>query len=105
MGFSVKGNNCCFTTALKTFYFDMYSDVYEPIRFRLGMMMDSTEIFILIKVCIDLDLHSRSEGCKKANITVPIISQSFELIWLELWMLRRLAGLMKLMFFFFFLFF
>ena len=42
----IKGNRCCPKT-------DMYSDVYEPIWFKLGLMKDSTEVcvvFLLLHV-------------------------------------------------------
>ena len=43
-----------------------------------------------------LDLESRSQGCKKLKNFVPIVSQSWEWIWIEFGMLLRLVGLVNL---------
>ena len=39
----------------------------------------------------DLDLDSRSQGCEQAQISAPIISQSFQAIWMEFGILLRLV--------------
>ena len=44
----------------------------------------------------DLDLDSRSQGCKKANTSVAIISQSFSSIWMEFGIVLRLVGVVNL---------
>ena len=41
------------------------------------MMIGSIDLYILILVLIDFDLQSRSQGCEKAKIFVPVISQKF----------------------------
>ena len=45
---------------------------------------------------VGLELDSRSQGCKKANIFLTIISQSVQLIWIQFVMLLRLVGVMDL---------
>ena len=35
----------------------------------------------------DLDFESRSQGCEKAKIVAPVISQSVQLLWMEFGML------------------
>ena len=57
-------------------FHDLHSDVYEFIWFKLRMMIDTS--------LIDLDLDSRSQECKKAKASAPIVSQSFQSIWREL---------------------
>ena len=49
------------------------SDSYDLIWLKLGMMLDTTECFVA--VISDLDLNSRSQGCKKARTSLPLISQ------------------------------
>ena len=34
-----KGNNCCFTDCIKNFYVDMHLNIYEPINFKLVVMI------------------------------------------------------------------
>ena len=43
---------------------------------------------------IDLDRDSRSRECEKAKACAPIISQSFQSIWMEFGILLRLVGVM-----------
>ena len=45
----------------------------------------------------DLDLHSRSQESGKAETSVPIIFQSFQLIWMEFGTWLRLVDLMNLL--------
>ena len=45
---------------------------------------------------INLDLESRSQECRKAKTFAPIISQSFQSMWMEFGILLRLAGVMDL---------
>ena len=44
---------------------------------------------------IDLDLDSRSQECKKAKSSAPIISQSFPLIWMEFALPLRHDGVLN----------
>ena len=54
----------------------LYSDIYRLISFKLGMMIETTELYILISVCLDdLDLHLKSEVCEKSKPFVSILSQ------------------------------
>ena len=46
----------------------MYSDIYRPISFKLGMMIETTKLYIL-KLC-DLGLHSRSQLYKQLKTGV-----------------------------------
>ena len=47
----------------------------------------------------DLYLDSRSQWSEKVKTSMPVISQSYYLMWMEFGMLLRLAGLMDLTFF------
>ena len=44
------------------FNIGLYSDAYEPIYFKLGMMIDTTKLYRLPS----LDLNSKSQAYKKA---------------------------------------
>ena len=57
-------------TASKNFIFGMHFKVYEPICFKVGIVIDTVE----------LCRNSRSQGCKEANTSPPIISQSVKSI-------------------------
>ena len=72
--------------------------MYVPVRFKLGMMIDATELYILILVYATLiiNLESRSQGCKNVKACVTIISQSYGWILIVFGMLSRLVGLMNL---------
>ena len=49
----------------------LHMDAHKLISFKLGMMIEATKLYIFIAVQINnLDCHSRSQGCEKAN---PII--------------------------------
>ena len=72
-----KGSKCCFTDCIKKpFNVGMHSDVYESVCFKLGMVIDTFVLCILIRL-VDLDFDSRSQEWEKAKSTAPIISQSF----------------------------
>ena len=71
----------------------MHLDVYVWIWFKLSMMIDTIELYILILVW---PLLWRSQECKKAKDYLPIISQNFQSIWMEFGVLSRLVGVMNL---------
>ena len=58
--------------------FGMHWDTYETICIRLGVVIDTTELYIFILVC-HLDLDPRSQRWKKAKYFAPIISKSFKM--------------------------
>ena len=70
------------------------SDVCEPVWFELDAVIDTVEFYIFCTYLSDLDLHLRSQVCKKAKST-PIVSQSSLSNWMEYGVLLRLAGLMN----------
>ena len=81
-----KGNNCCFTDCIwmdliQTWLYNIY---YCTLHLDTSL--------------IDLDFDSRSNGCEKANTSMPIISQSFQSIWMEfsIGLLLRLVDVMNL---------
>ena len=97
--YCIEGNKWCLNDFVKTFflvlYVSMHSDIYELIYFKLmwwQILLNSTFWHVLI------DLNSRSQGWKKANTSAPIISQSFESVWMEFAIVLRLVGLMNLIF-------
>ena len=44
----------------------------------------------------EVDSESRSQACEKAKTSMPVISQSFHLIWMECGILLRCFGVMNL---------
>ena len=74
--------NCCFTDYIK-------KNSWHPHAFRcLWVSLIYTwyddRYYCTVHFSTSLiDLDSKSQECKKANISLPIISQSFWLIWME----------------------
>ena len=52
----IKANKCCFLTASEGINVGMHLDIYELIWFKLGVMIDITELYTLILVCVTLTL-------------------------------------------------
>ena len=72
----------------------MHWDVYEPMWFKLGVMIATAE---LSDASVgDHDLDSRSQEWKKAKISATVISQSFQSLWMEFGKLLRLVSFMNL---------
>ena len=46
----IEENNFYYTDCIKNMNIGMHLDVYEPLWFKLGMMMGVTELYILILV-------------------------------------------------------
>ena len=84
-----EGDNCCFTDWVKK-NVPVHSDIYKSVGFKLGRMI------LLYSTVNVLDLDSRSQECEKAKTSAPIISQSFESIWMELRILLRPVGVLSL---------
>ena len=59
-------------TASKSLDVGMHSEVYEPIWFKFSRMIATLGHFD--SSLDDLDLHSRSQDCKKVKTSAPIIS-------------------------------
>ena len=59
-------------TVSKNLLVDMHFDIHEPIWFKVGMMIDIVELYILMLAKSDFDLHSRSLVCKSAKLSVPV---------------------------------
>ena len=57
--------------------FSMHSGICAPVWFKLGMMRDTTEFYILVVTYnnYDLDFDSRLQGYKKATTTKKLICQ------------------------------
>ena len=85
-----------FNQASKNFDVSMYLDIYKLILFKLGMMIDIIELWDLILVQNNLDLDSRSQICKKAKTSTPIILQSSKSNSMEFGTLLTLFSLMNL---------
>ena len=50
----------------------LYQDICDLICFKLGMMLDTVEVYSRISSLNHLDLHSRSQGYRKA-VTCAVI--------------------------------
>ena len=77
----------------------MKSDVFELIWFKLGRKIDLLLYSTFWFKTVDLD--SRSQECEKTKSSAPIISQSFQLVWMEFGLLLRLVGVMNLILIYF----
>ena len=82
-------------TASKNINVGLLSDIYEYIWFKFSMIIDASELYILIYL-IDLDLDSRLQQYKKAESCASIILQSFQFIWMEFSILLRFVSVMNL---------
>ena len=86
----IKGNNCCcllvvFTKNTNKFKRCRHAFRHlELIRFKPHMTTNAFDSCLK-----DRNLHSRSQGCEKAKMSVPIISLNSELILMECGILLR----------------
>ena len=84
-----RWNNCCFTDCVKKINVGMHSDVYH---IDLIQTCHNDGYYCTLHFdtsLIGLDLDSRSQECNKEQFSVAIISQSFQLIWMEFGLLLR----------------
>ena len=63
-----KGNDSCFTDCVKDLNVGMHLDVYEWIWFKLGMMIDTIVLYILILIKLTLPLIQGHKSPRKRNI-------------------------------------
>ena len=94
-----KGNNCCFADCVKNINIGMHSDVYKSIWSKLGVMLRTIILYILILVHLTLTLNQGHKSARKQNSPTPIISQTFRSIWMEFGVLLRLLGVINLIWF------
>ena len=64
-------------TKSTTFNVCLYSDIYRPISFKLGMMIETTSLLHFCVSLEDLNLHWRWQLCDKSKWSLPI----FKKIW------------------------
>ena len=62
-----KGNNY-FTDRIKNFSVGIHSDIYESIWFKLGLMTDTVELYILILVLLTLTLIQGHRSARKQKL-------------------------------------
>ena len=73
----------------------MYSDIYRPISFKVGMIIEITNLWILVSVWMTLTfIHGHS--CMKRNASVSIFLEISLLILTNFRMLLQLVDLLKL---------
>ena len=80
----IKGNSCSFADYFTKFCTGLHLDIYEQMFLILGLMIDSNKChderyYYTLHFgtgLSDLDLDSRSQGCEKGSISLPIYSQS-----------------------------
>ena len=65
--------------------------------FKLGMILDATELYIWILVWLTLTYIQGHRGAKKQNLTHKFISESSYSVWMEFVTMLRLVGMMRLM--------
>ena len=61
---------------------------------KLGMRIDTVELYILMLFYVTFGLESMSQGCEKQKL-LGWLSQRFQQIWLEVKMMLRHAGLIE----------
>ena len=66
--YGIKGNNCCFTDCIKKkkkkLRWHAFEN-YEPMWFKLGLEIDTTELYILILVYVTLILIQGHRNARK----------------------------------------
>ena len=72
----------------------MHLDICESIWLKLGMIIDTSKLyffffFFFFTSLIDFELDSGSRECKKATVSVAIISQGFQSVWMGFGVLFR----------------
>ena len=67
----------------------VHLDVYEAICFKLGILSDNVQLCMMSLG--DFDPHPRSQRCEKVK-SVPVVSQSFRWIWMDVDILLRFKG-------------
>ena len=80
--------------ASKDFNFGMHLDIYVGIWFKLGKMIDTGELCILILVFMTLTLIKVMK-VQESKIFHAIYLAILEWIWIEFGMLLTLVGLMS----------
>ena len=77
----------------------VYSDIYRPISFELGIMYSDIDHQVLqFNISLDdLDLHSRSQLYEKSKTSVSIFLEFSQLTSMKFSMLPQPAGLLNLM--------
>ena len=101
--FTRRGITAVLLTASKTSvlpciwtFSNQFDSVWYDNRYYCPLHFDAT-----ITSLINLDLDSRSQECEKANTSMPITSQSFQLTWMEAGILLRLSHVMNLILLYF----
>ena len=81
----------------KPFNVGVHSDVFKLIWCKLGIMIDLCYWSLHFDTSLlDLELDLRPQEYEKAKTSVPIISQSFQLIWMEFVIPLRIVCVMSL---------
>ena len=94
-----RGIIAVLVTALKNFKVGMHSEVHKSIWFKLGMVIDIIVMYILILVFLTVTFTVH-RSARKQNTSAPMISQSFELIWMEIGILLIHISVMNFILFF-----
>ena len=60
------------------------------------MILDTTVLYYVNTGLIDLGLHSRSKEYEKTKTSAPIVSQSFQSIWMEFAIMLKFVDVIHL---------
>ena len=78
----------------RNFHVGLYSDIYRPISFKLGMMIETTKFYILISVWMTL---TQGNCCIEIKKLLCPFSRTLQSIWMKFCRLPQPVGLLKLM--------
>ena len=71
----VEGNHCCFIGCITHFNIDIHSNVYEPIFFKLNMMIVASKSYVFVPVYVAVILNKDHRIARKQNIYGSYLAQ------------------------------
>ena len=74
---------------------NLHSDIYRPISFKFGMVIDSVELYTFDASLDDLGLHSDSQLYKKSKTSTFICSKFTQSVVMKYGMLSYPDGLLN----------
>ena len=90
--FNIQGKESyMYDSVIESFNVGLYSDIYRSVSFRLGMVIETTKVYVLISVWM-IFTFIQGNSCikkKKKKTLVSIFSQIWVLVWMKFSMLRQ----------------
>ena len=85
----------------KHFKIGLYSDIYIPISFKLGMMIRISKLYILVSVWMSLTFIQGHSCMRNQKLVCPFSQKLLLLIWMKFSLLPQPIALLKLMLYLF----